>query len=483
MNKRRAQVNKEKGNKSLKVIGVIYILTLILFLGMLIYMDVMPTKYVLVIIVLLSLWSVLLVNKLFKNKVKVKMNAVSVILAVISMFIYCISSYYMYKTMDFIDRVGNMQETEEYYVIVRNDSNIKDISSLKDKNIYVLDTDDESYVKSKEELLKKVQVLYKKSKGLHELGENLISKNYGAILISNSQNEIIKDQIDNFATETKILYKITLVVESKQIEEKTNISEEIFNIYISGIDSSGKITNVSRSDANILATVNTNTKKILLTSIPRDYYVKLHSKNAKDKLTHAGVYGINETILTIEDLLDINIEYYVRVNFTTLINMVDVIDGIDVVSDYKFNTHDEQRNKYYYVKGINHLNGKEALAFSRERNSFASGDRERVKNQQKVIEAIIKKVSTSPKILTRYTSMLNSLSNSFQTNIPQTRTTSLIKQQINDMSPWSIETISLDGKGSSESTYTYGSEKLYVMIPDESTINEAKHKINEMLGK
>ena len=170
------------------------------------------------------------------------------------------------------------------------------------------------------------------------------------------------------------------------------ISKGKFSIYISGIDTSGNISNVSRSDSNTVVTVNTETHQVLLTSIPRDYYVTLHSKNAKDKLTHSGIYGIAETVNTVEDLLDTDINYYVRVNFTTVIKLVDTLGGIDVNSDYAFTS-----GEFNFVKGMNHMNGKQALAFSRERHAFKDGDNQRIKNQQKVIEAIINKVLNSKK--------------------------------------------------------------------------------------
>ena len=254
------------------------------------------------------------------------------------------------------------------------------------------------------------------------------------------------------------------------------INKGVFNVYISGIDTSGTISNVSRSDANIIATVNTNTHEILLTSIPRDYYVTLHSKGAKDKLTHSGIYGINETVTTVEDLLDIDINYYVRVNFTTVIKLVDTLGGIQVYSDYDFTAQG-----YHFNKGYNTLNGAEALAFSRERYSFASGDNQRVKNQQAVIEAIIDKV-ISPELLTRYTSILNSLEGSFQTNIEQNEISNLVKDQLSNMSSWTVKSNALTGTGSYGPTYSMGSTKLYIMLPSDSSVAEAKQKINAVLG-
>ena len=253
-----------------------------------------------------------------------------------------------------------------------------------------------------------------------------------------------------------------------------------YNIYITGIDTSRNINNVARSDANIIATVNLNTHEILLTSIPRDYYVTLHRYGAKDKLTHSGIYGVNETVTTVEDLLCIDINYYVRVNFTTVIKLVDELGGIEVNSDYAFTANG---TNYSFKKGINYLNGKEALAFSRERYSFEDGDNQRVKNQQKVISAIIDKVTSSTTILTKYTSILSALEGSFQTNIDQDELSKIVKDQLNSMPSWTIKSNSLTGTGDYASTYSMGSQELYVMRPDETSVKTATQKINEVLGK
>ena len=227
-----------------------------------------------------------------------------------------------------------------------------------------------------------------------------------------------------------------------------------------------------------MATINTKTHEVLLTSIPRDYYVTLYSKGAKDKLTHSGIYGINETVSTVEELLDTDINYYIRVNFTTLIKLVDTLGGVDVYSEYDFST-----GGYHFNKGYNHVNGAQALAFSRERYSFGSGDNQRIKNQQHVIEAVINKVLNSTTILTKYTSILESLEGSFQTNIEQNDISNLVKEQLDNMESWTIDNYSLTGTGSSSATYSMGSQKLYVMLPNESSVEEAKNNIQEVLGE
>jgi LCP family protein required for cell wall assembly len=279
----------------------------------------------------------------------------------------------------------------------------------------------------------------------------------------------------DFATKTKIIETISLKVSNEVETKEVNVSKEAFNVYISGIDIFGDISLVSRSDVNMIMTVNPNTHQILLTSIPRDYYVQLHNTTGyKDKLTHAGIYGVDMSVKTIEDLLDININYYARVNFTTLISLVDAIDGIDIYSNQSFVAQDGTTFK----KGMNHLNGTKALSFARERHAFKDGDRQRGKNQQAVITAIIDKVMSSRTLVTKYTTILETLGKSFQTNIDTSKIYELVNMQLDKMPNWEIDSISLDGTDSSNYTYSYKLQKLYVMEPNMDTVRAARDQIN-----
>ena len=205
-------------------------------------------------------------------------------------------------------------------------------------------------------------------------------------------------------------------INNKDIAKRVGITSEPFNVYISGIDTYGGIKKVSRSDVNMIMTVNPKEKKILLTSIPRDMYVTLHSSGQLDKLTHSGIYGIDETVSTVEDWLGTDINYYIRVNFTSLQDIVDAIGGVDVESPKAFKS---AVSKYTYTEGMNHLNGEAALFFARERKAFADGDNERVKNQQRVVKAIVDKISGSSVILLKYTQLMNTVGQEVQTNLTE----------------------------------------------------------------
>ena len=478
--------NKLKGiDIILIIISVIFFIFSILFYLAIIKSNLLSIKYINVITITEIIFTILIIIGLAKKHKTYKLNVICLIIAVILSTIYVIGINYINATTQFIGKAfTKIEETNEYYIVVKKDSNIKNIQDLEGKEVYNFNGEKEI----EEKISNKVKINYKTTNSLTELGKNILSDSQKAILISASQYDMLDDEIKDFKNNTKIIYKLldeiqetAEEIDKNKDKDKGNknnnyqIEDSKFNVYISGIDTSGRITNVSRSDANIIASINTKTHEILLTSIPRDYYVTLHSKGVKDKLTHSGIYGINETISTVEDLLGIDINYYVRVNFNTVEKVVDTLGGVDVHSDYTFNA-----GGYHYEKGINHLNGKQALAFSRERHSFNSGDNQRIKDQQYVINAIINK-ALSTKILTKYTSILNSLEGTFQTNINQDEINKLVQMQLDEMPSWNIINNSLTGSGDHRSTYSMGKQKLYVMIPNEASIISAKEKINNIL--
>ena len=292
------------------------------------------------------------------------------------------------------------------------------------------------------------------------------------------------EEIEEFTEEnTRILDTIDIEAKketttTKNTKKNVNVTEDAFSVYISGIDTSGSISNVSRSDVNMVMTVNPKTKKILLTSIPRDYHVPLASFGAYDKLTHSGIYGVDETVATVENLLDNDIHYYVKVNFTTVTKLVDALGGITVYSEYDFSA-----GGHSFSVGENYLDGAAALAFARERYSFSSGDNQRVRNQQAVISGIIRKVTGSSAILTQYNSLLAALEDNLETNLSAKEITSLVKMQLSDMSSWNIEQQSLTGSGNYTTVYSMPSTTVYVMEPDQSSVESAKARINEVMAE
>lgn len=259
----------------------------------------------------------------------------------------------------------------------------------------------------------------------------------------------------------------------------TAAPEGTFVAYISGADTWGAASSKSRSDVNIIAVVNTNTKQILLLSTPRDYYVPMKaSEGVKDKLTHAGIYGIDNSMSTLEMLYGVDISYYVKVNFTGFVGIIDALGGIDVYSDSTFRVDEN----FAYVEGVNHLYGVEALAFARERHNVAGGDVARGIHQMEVIRGVINKC-TSPDIIYNYANVMNQMSGCFITNIPDDQIASLIRMQLEDMTTWNVQTYSVIGNGDYKTTYSLPSKELYVMIPDENSISKAKELIISVLGQ
>ena len=252
-----------------------------------------------------------------------------------------------------------------------------------------------------------------------------------------------------------------------------------FIVYLSGIDTKGDISKRSRSDMNQLMVVNPQTGKVLLVNTPRDYYVRLAGTTGlKDKLTHAGIYGIDTSVGTMANLYGIDINYWVRVNFTSVTEIVDAVGGVDVYSDIAFTT---SSGRFPIVQGMNHLDGAQALAFARERYHVSGGDNTRGKNQQLVIEAILQKV-TQPSVLVNYTSILNAVQGAIQTSMPEDAISAQVKLQLKNNTAWSVETYSVTGSDSYEYTYSASKQKLYVMIPNQASIDTAKQKIAAILA-
>ena len=478
----RRNKNKTAKLNFFKLVAFIYVVITIIFYISILKMNMLPGWVIAMFTIAEIIFTFAMVVGLIKKHRTYKLTVLCFIIVLLVSGIYIYVTRYVLATSNFLGEVlKEFAETEDYYIVVRKESSYSKIEDIANKDVYMFQVADD--VKSK--IANKVSITFNSKNNLTDIGNDLIQKNIDVILVSSTQYNMISEEIKDFKTDTKIIYtekhELQTSTKTDNTASKYSIKSGKFNVYISGIDTSGNISNVSRSDANILATVNTETHEVLLTSIPRDYYVTLHSYGAKDKLTHSGIYGINETIKTAEDILDTDINYYVRVNFTTVIKLVDKLGGIDVYSEYDFTSN--AAKAFHYNKGYNHLNGEEALAFSRERYAFNSGDNQRVKNQQAVIEAIIKKVLNSTTLLTKYTDILEALKGSFQTNIAQDDISALVKDQINNMSSWSVKTNSLTGTGASSSTYSMGSTPLYVMVPSSTSVNDAKDKIDKVLGE
>ena len=440
-------------------------------------MNLLPTKYLIMIIVPVFIFDALnifLINiKKLKSKIKKGLSA----FMILAILIMSIASFYMLRTVGVLLGNGDSKyKLESYSVIVLNDSKYEDLSDIRKEKVGYFENSIGAK-KANEELLDEVKVEFSSYASSDSLVADLFDKKINVIVLEDSIVNIMKEEMEDFEKSIKVIYTFKVKIEVKSTLKDADVTKEPFAVYISGIDTYGEISSVSRSDVNIVMIVNPKTHQILLISIPRDYYVQLHgTTGVKDKLTHAGIYGIDMSIQTIEDLLDLDINYFVKVNFTSVIDIVNALGGLDVYSEYTFISY----SGFSFKAGMNYVNGEQALDFARTRKAFANGDRQRGINQQAVIEAIIRKAS-SKSIITKYNSLLSAIDGKYQTNMSMKKITSLIKMQLNDMPTWTINSYNLTGADSNNYTYTYN-QLLYVMEPDEDSITGAKELINTILS-
>lgn len=462
--------------KKIYFILVVLISALGIYLGF--NITIIPSKYLYLLIGFYVLNLLLILLLLFRKKKILRIIGIflSIILIIISIGI----AYVYNRTNTFFNKITNVKyETSNYSLLVLKSNNYENLEDLKNTGTYSNELD-KNYDSALKELDEKVTLNKNKYNDIIEIVNDFLNNHIESIFINENYIDIIGENNPDFKDKIKVIDTITI----KSINEKKELEQEInklgnFNIYISGIDTYGPITTVSRSDVNILATINIKNSKILLTNTPRDYYVQLHGTTGyKDKLTHAGVYGIDMSMQTLSDLYDTPIDYYVRVNFNSLITLVDAIGGVDIYSDMSLRT----LGGMYVNYGWNHFDGKQALAYSRERYAYMEGDRHRGQNQQQIIEAIIKKITESNDI-NNYLSLLNTLENSFQTNIDKKLINSFINLQVKKKLNWSVESIQANGYDDGGYTYSYPGQILYVMQPDYNTVETAKNRIKELLDK
>lgn len=457
------------------IIFTILTLLVCLFWAFLLKSNILPLKYLLIGFSVFLVWLFIVWLLLFfkRDKKKKKRDIIAYIISAFLLLIMSLIFIYLNNTLNFFEGLNsNKYKEENYLVVALSDSEYESLSDLD--NIGYVSSELNKISEALDKVNEETDIDNVKYEKYDDMFTALFDKEIDSLLIEESYLTMIKENHD-YENLIKTIYKVTISVEIETESKSVDVTENPFTVYISGIDTYGTISSVSRSDVNMVVTVNPKTKQILMISIPRDYYVQLHGTTGyKDKLTHAGLYGIDTSVETIEDLLDTDINYYYRVNFSTLEKIVNAIGGIDVYSEYTFTSY---IGNYRFYKGYNHMNGNQALGFARERKALPGGDRSRGENQQAVIDGVVRKV-TSSAIITKYTSLINSLNGTFQSNMDDTDILKLIKMQLNDMASWNITSYSLNGSDSYEYTYSYSAQKLYVMEPDMDTVNEATSLIN-----
>lgn len=422
---------------------------------------------------------------------KVKMT-IGITLAVITAVCLSLGINYIAKALNTFDAIsGGQTETVHVGIYVRSDdtNEYNDVAASYRYGI-LQSIDRESTDIALQELNESLdtQVTCREYKRLPELVDGLLNREVDAIIINQALLDLLQDMVGyedkvNYIREA-VLKKVEIEAppESKDPEEngnsqeETDITQKPFGLYISGIDTRGSVATRSRSDVNILAVVNPETHQVLLVSTPRDYFVPLSiSEGIPDKLTHAGIYGVNVSKDTLGLLYGIDMDYYFRVNFSGFERIIDALGGVTVNSTINFTSHG-----YTFVKGENELNGEAALAFCRERYSLAGGDRQRGKHQMAVIKAVINK-AMSPALLKNYSEVLKAIEGNFETTVPMEVISALVSEQLKNGGAWNVVTYSVDGTGDYQIPYSM-SQSAYVMQPNYETVEHAKSLIQSVLN-
>lgn len=463
------------------IVTLVVLITAIVFAVMLLNMKVIPTKFIAVIGLVMLVLIVIVGALVWSTDGKIRF-VVGVILAAVFAAVFILGSMYVYKTHSTLAGISGVNtEVTEVGIYVRADDAADSIGATADY-VYGVLTDldransDKAIQEVDSETGKTVQV--QEFAGLTELVDSLLNGQTGAIVLNSAYLSVI-EEMDGYSDISSRIRELTVkkvetTIEPQETEAKAEENTNdgsVYTIFISGIDSRSGLVAKSRSDSNIIATVNTATRQVLLVSTPRDYFVPLSiSGGQRDKLTHAGIYGINVCMDTLGMLYNEDINYYFRINFAGFEQLIDALGGVTVYSDYDFGSKNEIG--YHFNQGENYLNGEQALVFSRERYAFKEGDRQRGKNQMAVIKGVINK-ALSPELLKNYSSVLSSIQGCFETNISYEEIARLLQQQLNNGGDWNIVSYSVNGTGDTQKPYSM-SQKAYVMIPDESTVQKAE---------
>ena len=457
------------------ILNIIAIIFLLLISISITELNILPGKYYYPMIGLLLIIGILFILSIFKSNKK-SLLIISIISSIIISIISFLGLIYLNSTNKLLDNISFIKEKSIYYIIVKKDSDYNELSDLDNKKLAIMDNGSSNYQKALKEVNKKVNINTIKYKSINTIASDLVTGKVDSILLNSNSKRILDDMLKDFKNNTRVVDKVVIYV--KRGKSTVINSNEPFNVLISGIDTAGDINSVSRSDVNIVMTVNPKNHEVLLTNIQRDMQVQLHGTTGiKDKLTHAGIYGIDMSRQTIEDFLDTKIPYYIRVNFDSLVKVVDTIGGVDIDNDVAFKGY--TRN---FEVGKLHLNGKEALEYARERKKMPSGDYTRGLHQEKIMEAIISKVTTSKKILNNYSKFTSVLDEFIQTNIPSSTIKFYVREQIDAMPKWKVISRAVESSGSAlTETYSMPGMNLYVAFPDEKSVKTSSRIINEML--
>lgn len=472
------------------VFSIILVVCTLYLLIQLVTLNVLPSKFLFIAVAILFLIDTIIVILINFYSKKVVSKIILIVVTIVLSLGMGFGGYYLQKTNTMFSNITNVTSTSKntVSVIVKESSDMQDLRDITDKKVGTLRliglVGTETCLEDIESKDIKIQQMNYDS--ISNLMSAFYSGEVDVVILNESYRSNVEDieEYKNFSDNTRVIYQTTFETEDTNVANSvSDITEHPFNILITGSDSRVGIEENARSDVNMVVTVNPTTNTILLTSIPRDYYVTTVcdaadgcQNGAMDKITHTGMTGINTTKRTVENLLGIEINYTVKVGFDTVTELVDALGGVDVYVEpgYALNGFLGDKNMSV-TEGWNHLNGKQALVYSRERYAYTEGDRQRTKNQQQVVMGIIDKM-TSSSVLANYADLMDALGDTFQTTMSASEIQALIQYQMDKMPSWTVEQYMVDGTGDTLMCAELG-QAAYVMVPDQTTVELAKRKI------
>lgn len=457
------------------ILSAIHVVLTLAFLSIVLYINMLPVKYFVPICFILLFLCAL--EFLFAHTKKLKV--VGKIIALIMIVLTSMGIYYAKKASDTLEGIaGDNTKTDVVNVYVMKADKAEDLTSAKDYTfgiISVLDRENTDKTIATIESKLGSKIVIKEYEGYLQLAKALYESEVNAIIMNSAYISTLEENDDyaSFSSLTRVLMQTTHVTQI-EVDTDKDVAKQVFAMYLSGIDIEGKVSTTSRSDVNIIAIINPNTKQILLVNTPRDYWVPLSISNGtEDKLTHAGIYGIDVSMDTLEMIYDVDLNYFFRINFTGFKEVIDALGGIEVYSKYSFTSH---HGKYKFTEGYNKMNGKQALGFVRERYAFRDGDNQRGKNQMAVIQAIADK-AVSPAFLNNFTDLMSSIEDCFQTSMSSAQISALVRMQLSEGGEWDVLTYAVTGDSAMMPVYSMSTEQS-VMIPDEESVMKAKRLID-----
>lgn len=451
------------------------------FMGVVYLLDMLPTNYLaLIAMILFFLWCITFTSQAFRKKRGIPGKLYSLLV----ICVLGIGTYYVAKTNNMIATItGGGIKVDSMVVAVLADDPAETLEEVSD---YTFGVQFERDSKNMQTAVTDIQeqlgtdIDMEECGSVQEQAQMLLDGQVGAIIYNSANTSLLEETIEDYSSKVKIIYRheIETKLELGGSAQDDSLIKEPFTVYISGIDTYDDNSDKGRddstkSDVNIIAVVNPTTHQVLLITTPRDYFVPIPgiSDGMNDKLTHAGIYGVDASMATLGALYETDINYYVRLNFDALINIVDILGGIDVYSEVAFTTSPNSEYIMDVVEGVNHFDGEQTLAFCRERENLIEGDNQRGRNQQAVITAMLKKV-LSPTMLLKANSIINQVSQDIETNITQPQINALVKNQLSTGAKWTIQSVAATGYDGWEYPFSMPNSLLWVMYPDESVVDE-----------